>query len=312
MNFIPDYMRSSPLRRTLTPVRILIPVVLVLTTAGTALSQAYFPPFVEQGIDSALSSILMTRYDLTMRDDATGDDPHRFGEIRRMFHDPLYSFKLSDSLCRVALHSLDEPMLLFRSLRGVLDLNENFPDPARLIVKDREIGVFGRFDISRLNYTEALVLRRFVALAIATDVQTTRYRSELDPEVFARVVGFADSLLVQSEDDAETDLITMRYAERYGLERAKEFFNHEIIPFDYNRLLSPGVALYSQGLDFALRMASEVPGYHSEVRTSVWESPLGLIAIGGPGDDVYTGDFFCIVDVGGDDVYRAAPRTPAF
>ncbi len=282
---------------------------LLLSITATTSSQPFFPTYVDAGIDSALSSILMTRYDLQMRHDATGDDIHRFDEIRRMFSDPLYSFKLSDSIARVAMKSLDEPMLLFRSLRGMLDLNENFPNPARIVVKDREIGVFGRFDISTLNYTEALVLRRFVALAIATDVATVRNRQHIDKEILDRVVDFADSLLIQSEDAGESDLISMRYGERYGLERAKIFFNQEIAPFDYNLLLSPGVAMYAQALDYTTKMKGEVESYRKDVRTSVWESPLGLIAIGGAGDDVYTGDFFCIVDIGGNDVYRAVPRT---
>lgn len=302
-------MTNSPLRATLTPTNLLFGLLLLATTSTRTFAQPYFPDYVERGIDSALSSILMTRYDLSMRHDATGEDFHRFDEVRRMFADPLYSFRLSDSISRVALGSLDEPMLLFRSLRGMLDLNENFPDPARLVIRDREIEVIGRFDIGSLNYTEALVLRRFVALAIATDVQVHRYRTELDPDVFARVVGFADSLLLQSEEDAEVDLISMRYAERYGLERAKEFFNREIAPFDYNRLLSPGVALYAQALDFATKMQPEVDGYRTDVRTGIWETPLGLIAIGGEGNDVYTGEFFCIVDIGGDDVYRLTDRT---
>lgn len=302
-------MVYSPPRRFLARLSLSFLCATALTTVQLR-AQSYFPDYVDRALDSALSSILMTRYDLGMRHDATGDDVHRFDEIRRMFADPLYSFVLADSLSRIALRSLDEPMLLFRSLRGTMDLAENFPDPARLIVKDREIGVFGRFDINRLNYTEALVLRRFVALAIATDVQGARYRNELDPDVLATVIDFADSLLLQSEDAGDADLISMRQAERYGLERAKRFFNQEIAPFDYNRLFSPGVALYAQGLDYALKMADEVPKYHGEVRTSVWESPLGLIAIGGPGDDVYTGHFFCIVDVGGNDVYRSADLSP--
>lgn len=310
VNDFRDTMYNSPLRALSSLRLLLLGCLLLASVTARGIAQPYFPDYVDRGIDSALSSILMTRYDLSMPHDATGEDFHRFDEIRRMFADPLHSFRLSDSISRVALRSLDEPMLLFRSLRGLLDLNENFPDPARLIVKDREIGVIGRFDISSLNYTEALVLRRFVALAIATDVQGSRYRSKIDQEVLARVVAFADSLLLQSEDDAETDLISMRYEERYGLERAKEFFNQEIAPFDYNHLLSPGVALYAQGLDYALKMEPEVDGYRKDVRTSVWESPLGLIAVGGEGDDVYTGDFFCIVDIGGNDVYRAADRTP--
>lgn len=298
---------KTALVKTFRPLLILL--IPILLAPQRAEAQSIFPDYVDAGIDSALAGILMTRYDLAMRHDATGDDPHRFEAVKRMFADPLSSFTISDSLARGGLAALETPEVLFRRLRTYLDLGETFPNPARIVVKDREIGVFGRFDINRLAYTEALVLRRFVALAIATDVAVSRYRNEIDPDVLASIVDFSDSLMIQSETDGDIDLIAMRFAERYGKERARRFFNDEIIQIDYNRLLSPGVALYIQALDYATKMQAEVPGYGKDVRTSVWESPLGLIAIGGAGDDVYTGDFFCIVDIGGNDVYRASPRS---
>lgn len=272
-------------------------------------AQTYFPEYIERGIDSALSSMYMTRYDLGMRWDATGEDIHRFSEIKRMFGDPIRSFVVADSVALAGQRSLDEPLHFFRHVRSILDLSSNFPEPARIIIKDREIGVVGRFDINALNYTEQIVLRRFVALTIATDVMIGQYRNQIDPEVLERLVSFSDSLVLQSEEDANQDLITMRSRERYGLERAKRFFNLDLLALNFDRLLAPGVAMYGQALDYAMKMKPEVPSYYKDVRTSVWETPLGLIAIGGPGDDVYTGDFYCIVDVGGNDVYRSAKRS---
>ena len=283
---------------------------LVLILCPLLLSaQTYFPDYVERGIDSALAKMLMTRYDFGMNHDAAGDDIHRLDEIKRLFSEPLRSFIVPDSVALVGAKSHDEPLYFFRHIRSLLDLNTNFPTPARIVVKDREIGVFGHFDINTLNYTEQLVLRRYVALAIATNVMVARNRAEIDPEKFNKIVSFSDSLIVQSEGAASTDLITMRYQERYNLDRAKRFFNDEVVPMDYTKLFSPGSAMYAQALDYALKMEPEVPGYYKDVRTSVWESPLGLIAIGGSGDDVYTGDFFCIVDIGGNDIYRATPKS---
>ncbi|MCE2503889.1 MAG: HEAT repeat domain-containing protein [Chlorobi bacterium] len=288
---------------------ILVPWLVLTIFPLSLLAQSFFPDYVERGLDSALSSILMTRYDLAMNHDAAGDDIHRLSEIKRMFSEPLRSFTVPDSVALVGGKSHDEPLLFFRHIRSLLDLGTNFPTPARIVVKDREIDRFGRFDINALNYTEQLVLRRYVALAIATDVMITRNRAEIDPEQFNQIISFCDSLILQSEETAETDLITMRYKERYALERAKRFFNTEVAPIDYAKLLSPGTAMYVQALDYVLKMEPEVPGYYKDVRTSVWESPLGLIAIGGSGDDVYRGDFFCIVDIGGNDVYRATPKS---
>ena len=117
VNDFRDTMYNSPLRALLSPRLLLLGCLLLASVPARGIAQPYFPDYVDRGIDSALSSILMTRYDLSMRHDATGEDFHRFDEIRRMFADPLHSFRLSDSVSRVALGSLDEPMLLFRSLR---------------------------------------------------------------------------------------------------------------------------------------------------------------------------------------------------
>lgn len=272
-------------------------------------AQSFFPDYVEQGIDSALSSIYMTRYDLGMRWDATGDDPHRFSEIKGLFSDPLRSFAIADSVALAGERSLDEPLLFFRAIRSLLDLSVNFPEPARINVRDREIGVVGRFDINSLNYTEQIVLRRFVALAIATDVMIEQYRAQIDSAIFNRLVSYADSLIIQSEEDAKEDLITMRYGEEYHLNRAKQFFNIDLLAVNFDKLLGPGVVMYAQALDYAVKMKPEVPSYYKDVRTSVWETPLGLIAIGGPGDDVYTGNFFCIIDIGGNDIYRGVQKS---
>lgn len=272
-------------------------------------AQNNFPDYVEQGIDSALAAIYMTRYDLGMRWDATGDDIHRFSQIKRLFGNPLSSFAVADTIAQAGERSLDEPLLFFRAIRSMLDLSSSFPEPARIVVRDREIGVVGRFDINTLNYTEQIVLRRFLALTIATDVMIEQYRNQIDPAIIDRLVSYSDSLVLQSEDDAKTDLITMRYDERYQLERAKQFFNIDLLAMNFDRLLGPGVAMYAQALDYATKMKPEIPSYYKDVRTSVWETPLGLIAVGGPGDDVYTGNFFCIIDIGGNDIYRGVTKS---
>ena len=49
---------------------------------------------------------------------------------------------------------------------------------------------------------------------------------------------------------------------------------------------------------------SAVPPLHHE-----WDSPVGRIAVGGSGDDVYSGSYALVVDAGGNDVYRGAGGT---
>ena len=79
----------------------------------------------------------------------------------------LESFDISDSLSRTALSGLDVPQLYLRQVGSLLDLRTTFPEPERIVVRDQEIELFGRFDINTLNYTEQVILRKFLGLAIA-------------------------------------------------------------------------------------------------------------------------------------------------
>jgi hypothetical protein len=48
----------------------------------------------------------------------------------------------------------------------------------------------------------------------------------------------------------------------------------------------------------------ELPALHYE-----WDSPVGRIAVGGSGDDQYSGTYVLVVDAGGNDVYRGPGGT---
>ncbi len=296
--------------------KIVVPFITLLFFCTVQRSAAqYFPDYVYQGIDSALSAVFMTRSDLTMRWDAAAKDPlrtddqHLLHTVKYLFENPLYCFDLADSIDAVSGKGMDEPTLMFRYFQKLLELREGFLDTTSPLVTDREIQLLGRFDLGALDYTSALVLRRFVSLAIATEVKLLNYKSSLSQEQLDRLVELSDSLILESEDDAQTGLIEMRQQERYALERAKQYFNKDAAALDHTMILNPGVILYTLALDYARTIVSEVPTYRDSIKTSVWETPVGLIAIGGPGDDIYTGNFFCIVDIGGNDVYRAAPLT---
>lgn len=70
-----------------------------------------------------------------------------------------------------------------------------------------------------------------------------------------------------------------------------------------------GTLLYLSSFDVAKNMAVEITNLSSEIHTHVWDTKFGRVAIGGKGDDTYTGEYFCIIDVAGNDIYKMTDKT---
>lgn len=295
--------------RTLRAVSLGIILVFAVALAPPSTTAQYLPAYVLRSVDTALSAIHMHRSDLTMRWDAVPDDVHRLSTIKRLFGDPLASFSVADSLASQGLAGVEDPSAFFRYAGRLLDLGEMLVDATRPTMSDAEIRLFTKIDVNTLDMTSAFVLRRFLALALTTDSRIALARGDIPADALQRLVDFSDTLVLESKENADATLVELKRAERYGLARAKQFFNLDAMLVDPSKMLRPGVALYSSSLDMARDMAAELARSSDSIRTRIWSTPMGRVAIGGRGDDIYDGEFFCIIDVGGNDIYRSSPRT---
>ncbi len=286
----------------------LLAVLMGLAPTGGARAQS-LPPYVLQGLDSALASIFMTRADLTMRWDITPNDYHRLSTIKRLFGSPLDCFSLADTLGTIGFAGYDEPGMLFTNFSRLLDLDGNLVAQTRPLVNDQEIRVLSKINLDSMDFGAATILRRFLSLALATDVKVLSNRGTMTPDQLQRLIDYSDSLVLESSEDADASLVELKAAERYGLARAKQFFNKDARGLEYQSLLSPGVGLFLFALESARAMTPEAENYGKSFKTRVWNTPQGRIALGGPGDDIYDGDYFLIVDVGGNDIYKPARKT---
>jgi HEAT repeat protein len=290
-------------------------IALVASLAFASLSRGaaaqVLPSYVTSSLDTALRAIYMNRADLAMRWDNVPDDVHRLSAIKRLFGDPLATFNVADSLAKLGLDGVEDPNAFFRYAGRLLDLGEMLADGTRPSLSDAEIRVFTKIDMNALDLTTALVLRRFLAVALTSDSRLMLARQDIPEDAYRRLVEFSDSLVLESQENAEATLVELKQAERYGMARAKQYFNIDAMLVDPSKMLRPGVALYSVSLDVARAMASELARTNDSIRSRTWTTPLGRIAIGGRGNDVYEGEYFCIIDVGGDDIYHLPSRTKA-
>lgn len=281
-----------------------------LLVAGSLESAAqYLPGYAIRAIDSAMAAVHVTRSDMAMRWDATAPDPHRLGMVKRLFGTPLASFSVADSLASIALANRRSYAPLMTHAGRLLDLGDAAFIMNRALMSDNEIKLYSKIDVGRLSLPDAFLLRKFLTLALTTDAAIINAKAGIVPERLKRLVEYCDSLILQSEDDANATLVELKAAERYGLKRNKIFFNEDAAGLDYAQFLEPGASMFAVSYEHAQNMATEVERLKDSIKTQIWQTPLGLIALGGAGDDIYSGDLFCIVDVGGNDIYRPKPRT---
>ncbi len=298
---------SAPFRRG--GAALLCVLFLVLASRPGYSQSQYLPDYAMRALDSALGRIRMTQADLRMRWDAAADDPHRLSAIKRLFGDPLATFSLSDSIASQGLAGEQNYTEFLGYLGLQLDLGPRAFTFTRPQMNDRDIFMYSKVNLNTLDYNRALILRRFLALALSTDAAVLSARNELTEPRLRRLLDYADSLVIQGEGSEEASLVELKIAERYALQRGRQFFNEDAKGLDYAHLLDPGVTMFAGALEMARAMAPEIVKMRDSVKTQIWETPLGLVAVGGPGDDFYTGDFFCIIDVGGNDIYR--PSRPS-
>ncbi len=277
--------------------------------APTPARAQFFPDYVGKAIDSALSAVYMNRSDMAMRWDATGNDPHRLAVVKRLFGNPTGTFEIADSIAAIALANRKSYTPLFAHLGRLLDLGESPFITNRPMMSDNEIRLYSKVDFGRMGLPDAFLLRKFLTLALTTDAAVVNVKSGFKADRLKRLIAYCDSLIIQSEDDANASLVEMKQAERYSLARNKVFFNEDAAGLDYATILEPGVSMFTVALEQAYNMQGEVGRLKDSIKTQIWQTPLGLVALGGPGDDVYTGDLFCVVDVGGNDVYKPRLRT---
>lgn len=270
----------------------------------------YLPDYCLNSLDSALTAILMNRADLTMRWDATGNDLHRLKNIKHLFANPLSAFSLADSCANLAKYSLKDPLSFFLFTSFLLDNSDNFSPEKPLLTNDKIKAATG-IDLNSLSFAEQSILRKFLVLAIYVDIQIGKNKFLLEEDKLKRVLDYCDSLLVHSEGEGEgeDDLIKNRFAEREALVKAKKFFGQDAQGLDYGLLNEPGTILYLSAFEAAMNISKEVENIKNDVKSKVWDTKFGRVAIGGSGDDIYTGNYFCIIDIGGNDIYKIGSRT---
>ncbi|MFC1583962.1 HEAT repeat domain-containing protein [Fibrobacterota bacterium] len=270
-----------------------------------------------QLLDTALNKLNMNRTDLWMPADAVPFDRHRLSRIEGFFSNPVMGLERAGDYAALARDSLPAfySMVLSDLDMGPyqkLELQKSNTDTSQSYPLTAEIR-------DALNVPEVAEMLPYMNSVIQTAEVIKRIRDSLDTAIVRKVVEYADSILMMSEDYEDLNVFELKEAEERELRLARDFFQAagEIY---LKHLFVAGFSLYEEVRGLVSGDGGPSKAGRSQVKTGmtiqdaplenscvIWDTPHGRIALGGRGDDLYQGDFFMILDPGGNDKYLLSP-----
>jgi len=290
--------------RTIPSIFIGIAIVIAFVCFAThAVAQRSIPPLATTQLERALERIGMRVSDLAMPPDLLDRD-----RLRTAMHDSLFSQPLSavdrlDDLREVFGQRNNATMYqVYQQLMADVGLGSYIPaDYTSTMKVDQVVERLGSDPTMRLNFITSILLLRYVSAIITAGDDMTRARTTIRTR-YARALGL-DSLWMLDREDETSTLWQMTTNERRQRRIASEMYAG--VPSNVAQdIIGTGLSLYQQLLLFTLQSDLTRDILRDSVQSATFDSPIGRIAIGGPGNDTYTGTYAVIIDVGGDDVYQ--------
>jgi len=252
-------------------------------------------------IERALEHLGMEWSDVQLPSDLAGRDRHRIDAVDEVFTDPLAMLRRCEQLSRFADHLRSGSLqMVADSLSTLCGYSSGTPQLSSRV--DWEYYPTNQLDsmLLRSSLVYQSIIQQYLTPLLAYRIATREVRRLIRTNEL--LLAMSDSLWLLSSDDEKADPYLHKAAELRGDSIAREYFDAALTP-EIGSLLSGALQLYSQLLGVLHRTGEAQQLLLDSIRTIVWDTPLGRCAIGGPGDDVYRGDYVLIFDVGGNDAY---------
>ncbi len=270
--------------------------------------QSAYPPKAARIVDSALSIMDMSRKDCAMRSDLVSPDNHRLSLTRNLFANPFGAFDISEVYTRHLRHmSIDNADVFFNRLLTDIQLGPfksvDFDAQTQDTTWMQNCTLANGSPLTSVYFeslTMSTLLRQYIRPVILAAKATQLARADLLKH--SMVLRECDSLLMMSEDDANANPYELKRAAQQADSISRLFFE-EASYCDLSSLLSTSLSLYRDLLTHARDSRTALGLLKDSVRNLVIQTPYGRIAIGGAGDDTYSGEYLFVLDVGGDDHY---------
>ncbi len=292
------------------PTRTVAVALILLVASHFVWCQRTLPAPATMQLERALARIGMQVHDLSMPADLLDRD-----RTRTAFHDSLFTHplmaldKLDDLRSLFLVRSASSMYMTYQQLMADVGLGTYIPaDYTSTLKIDYVTEKLGSDPTARVNFVTSILLLRYVSAIITAGDDMARARAAIRTR-HAAIYGL-DSLWRLSREDETSTLWDMAAAERRQQRTAREIYDG-IPPSISQDIIGTGLSLYQQLLMYTLQSDMTRDIFVDSVQSATFDSPLGRIAIGGPGNDVYTGSYAVIIDVGGDDVYHLSHLGPS-
>ena len=266
--------------------------------AAIAPSLAVSDSILDSGLDDLLSCLLLTRSDFTFRDDYTDRDSFRLTIVDSLMAHPLEMIPFTELSLTTLAHfdSLPNDLLAFYGRcvgrRIAPSSDEPLSSGHRLPLKRLREPLAGplRSLVDRLDAYQTHIISIYQKIMSGETGQFIRINYKelmlMDVADVNRSVEELDSLQKADEADA-----------RWFAKMAVDV--PAAPPLDMESLF--------RALDSLRAIAATDPQWRKRTEPDrpllEQETPYGQIVIGGFGNDTYRGDYFIIIDPGGDDAY---------
>ncbi len=248
-------------------------------------------------INLSLKILNITRHDLEYPKLWVKKDPFRLSIVERFLKYPLYMPYKVDSIEDTILRVEDSPQLLSNYLSSLLDEQVYaYPVDSMKYEIPEKIPKELRPSLSKLIVTmyEASILARksFEKLT----------KGEIDTLLSDAIYWWTD------EDDSLDDTLRGVLLREYGKSTPFPYGDTTSVPLDSLSMILEKVKLKYMFSAFGdvLHAVDEFVKSAPKIDSSffvTFNSPIGQVAIGGSGKNIYRGDYALIIDFGGDDEY---------
>lgn len=260
--------------------------------------------------DSALSILGMTRADMAMPSDLLQRDIHRMPFHDTLFTNPLQVLSSAEICKKAAISTTEESRTaLIKWAYHSLGLT---PTPYRRFMFNgrlggQEIDAITGFDANaKLNNVGASVFYRCIGAVAQASENTEKDLRQF--QVQKTAISLADSLWMNSTDDEDATVWELAEKEISSKKKIVEAIQTSR-PEYISSVMINGVSLYEHLLEAVRDMKANATLLTDSITTTVLQTPFGRVAIGGAGNDIYTGSFAAIIDIGGNDMYLLSDST---
>lgn len=251
-------------------------------------------------IDTALTTIKMTRDDFKMLHTYVNEDSFRLNLVKNLFDEPLNTFSITDSIARKGFELAENQNELLTFTFSLLDIKPNrIPKLSKqqFLLIDTKLPLQLKTSLEKFLLTENLVQE-----TIQSELKA--FTQEEQDFIFQQT----STLLTQNDSEEEVNPFISRQNEYESYENSKKYF--ELVQkINLSRIFE--VCKFQQSAFESLVTAFKKSKFSPKEILEI-QSDFGKIAFGTKGSDSFKGNYFLILDCGGSDTYRFSEKSNKF